>query len=440
MNHRAAAAAVAALAISATAHAGPAPGGSNYDWYRVGSSGAGSCDREPYGVVPNFGEPAAREQITGELRQMAAAGQRRLRIGIFHGHGLDTGTIMDSSGGDLSQQNRRNLAGLLAAIKAAGFEQVEVAFHPEGPAIRDWRAWDQARYWENWQLIRHLRPIIRAAGLPYRIDLSNEAIPPSGQPLIMRYARTLWRDYVKAFGRQDTVGFSVIGDPDHVGHLRDVYGSTPPYTFDIHLYGGTAGLSEYEQFSRADTAMRRAGLRQPWIIGEAFYDDPTAAAELSSAIGGSTRTVYYLTQWPLTRAGACPDVDVGAPVAFDAYAAAGFDPLPARLRRPRPVLGTVRLERDGRIAVPIRCLDTTTRCFGTIAVRGSRARSFSVYGAGVVTRRIRPPTRGAHGVAITVTAHSEDSVDVVRRTIRVQLTRRLPAATSRRRASGSWLR
>src|SRR6185503_5498225 len=116
-----------------------------------------------------FGDPAARAAITSELAQMFAAGQRRLRINVYHGHGLDTGTIMESTGGDLSEQNRRNLADLLAGIKAAGFEQVEVAFHPEGPAISEWVTWDQGRYEENWRLIRNLRPILRAAGLPYRI-------------------------------------------------------------------------------------------------------------------------------------------------------------------------------------------------------------------------------------------------------------------------------
>jgi hypothetical protein len=362
---------------------------------------------------------------------MFAAGQRRLRIGIFHARGVDSGTVMDSTGGDLSAQNRRNLADLLAAIRAAGFEQVEVAFHPEGPAISEWRDWDESRFQENWHLIRNLRPVIRAAGLPYRIDLSNETIPSSSQPLVLRYSRRLWAAYTRAFGRQDTVGFSLIPDLDRVAQLRAVYGRRPPYTFDLHFYPGTGGLNEFEQFHSVDIAMRRLGHTQPWIVGEALYDDSATAAQVASARAGSRRAVYYLTQWPLTRGSACADVDVGAPLAFDAYAAAGFDPLPETLHPPRPVIGrrTLVVDRGGRAAVPVHCLDTTTRCFGTVALRAggrtSSARFFSVYGSGVVTRRIAVPAgRVVARAAVAVTARSEDSVAVVRRTTSVRLTRR----------------
>jgi hypothetical protein len=410
------------VACAPVANALPAPGGSNYAWYRVDMSQAGACNREPYGVIPNFGDPAARAAITSELAQMFAAGQRRLRINVYHGHGLDTGTIMDSTGGDLSERNRRNLGDLLAAIKAAGFEQVEVAFHPQGPAISEWVTWDQGRYEENWRLIRNLRPIIRAAGLPYRIDLSNEAIPTSHQPLMLRYSRRLWADYVRAFGRQDTVGFSLIPELDRVGQLRAIYGSRPPYTFDLHIYPGTGGLSESTQFSMVDTAMRALGFEQPWIVGEALYDDPDTAAQLASALAASRRAVYYLTQWPLTRGSPCADVNVGAPLAFDAYAAAGFDWLPETLHAPAPVLRARRLKvgPTGRVTIRIGCLGTSTRCFGTVALFG-RERFFSVYGSGTVTRRLALPRRRRGHANVVVTAHSEDSVKSVRRTIGVTL-------------------
>jgi hypothetical protein len=396
------------------------PGGSNFDWYRVDRPGPGVCVREPYGVIPNFDVPAARAQIEAELAQMAAAGQRRLRIGIFHGRGLDTGTIMDSAGGDLSPRNRGNLAALLHAVKAAGFSGIEVAFHPQGPSLDAWTHWDESRFQENWHVIRHLRPIIRAAGLPYRIDLSNEAIPGPGQPLLLEYTRRLWRLYTRAFGRDDTVGFSVIGDPARIRRIPEVYGGGPPYTFDLHFYG-----DERAGFTAADGTARQLGLQQPWIVGEAFYDDTAAAQQLHDAIAGTQRRVYHLTQWPLTRGSDCADVDVAAPVAFDAYAAHGFDPLPDAARAAHAVLvrRTLRIDRRGTVRIPIRCRDTTTRCYGTVALRGLHARRFSAYAGRTASVRVRLPRRHRSAMHATaaLTVRSEDSTATTRRAVAIVL-------------------
>lgn len=379
-----------------------APGGSNFDWYQVDRPARGQCIREPYGVIPNFHVPAAHAQIEAELAQMIASGQRRLRIGIFHGHGFNTGTVMDSTGGDLSDQNRANLLALLRAVKAAGFTEVEIAFHPEGPAVPEWPSWNQALFEENWNTIRNLRPLIRAAHLPYRIDLSNEAIPAPGQSILLEYSRRMWARYTRAFGRADTVGFSVIGDPAHAGQLRAVYGSKPPAVFDLHFYDGTSGMTEAEQFAASDRSMHRQGLNQPWIIGEAFYDDATTATRLESAIHTTTRPIYYLTQWPLTRGSACADVDVPAPTAFDAYAAAGF----GEAAQPQPVVAdrTLTVDRHRTTSVRIGCTNSATRCSGRaeVRVRGRTAGAvrFSVVPGQATVRRIRLNAFARHAMLV----------------------------------------
>jgi hypothetical protein len=408
-----------ARVAAALASVALAPGGSNFSWYRVDNPQPGTCVREPYGVIPNFANPDAQQAIRAELAQMISSRQRRLRIGIFHGHGFNTGTVMDSTGGDLSPENRRNLSDLLTAAKAAGFTQVEVAFHPEGPAVREWTRWRQDLYDENWSLIRNLRPLIRAAGIPYWLDLSNEAIPTAQQPLVLRYARTLWADYASTFGRADTVGFSVIGDPAHVGEIPAVYRGKPPYVFDIHFYGGTSGLNELGLFRASDRTMTRLGLRQPWIIGEAFYDDAEAARELSAAIAGSSRPVYYLTQWPLTRGSACADVDVPAPTSFAAYASAGF----ASAARPRPVLLSRTLHADGRdrVALRIACENSATTCTGTARLRvGKRLlapRAFAATPPRSIMLRLRwPRGQRPRTAAVTLSVKSLDTATVVKRT------------------------
>jgi hypothetical protein len=315
-----AAAVVTAFPASVAPPAGPLdPGGSNYDFY-----GLNSCDREPYGVVDSFDQ--GRDTITAQLARMYTDGQRRLRVAIFHQHGPDSGTTMDSSTGDLSPPDRDQLSGLLAEVKQAGFQEIEVAFMPIGQDDpHGWSAWDENSYQEDWNLIYHLRPLIAAAGIPYRIDLLNEGMPMSNQPVLRQYATRLWDDYTWNFGKADTVGFSLtVWIADRATQMSAVYGSNPPDVFDLHLYGDGWNGDEYSQFVDADKKMTSLGYHQGWVIGETYFDDTTAADGIRRAIGDTGRTVLYLTQWPLTRSEQCSDVDEAPPVAFDAFHSDGF--------------------------------------------------------------------------------------------------------------------
>lgn len=181
-----------------------ARGGSNYGWYQLDG-----CDRERFGVINTYHRAA--DPIASQLDAMYRQGQRRLRVLIYHRHGPDSGTLMDSTGGNLSEQNRRNLADLLAAVKRAGYEEIQVSFLPSGDnAAYRWSEWREDVYQENWNLVHNLRPIIVDAGIHYRLDLCNEAIPASNQPTLLAYARRLWTDYTHVYGKDDTLGFSVV--------------------------------------------------------------------------------------------------------------------------------------------------------------------------------------------------------------------------------------
>ena len=312
---------LAALVTPTAAAAAPLDaGGSNYDFYGLDNG----CDRESYGTIDSFDR--GRDTITAQLGQMYANGQRRLRIGIFHQHAGDSGTTMDSSGGDLSPVDRQQLVDLLAAVKAAGFQEIEVAFHPIGADDpHGWDAMDESAYQEDWGVISRLHPLIAAAGIPYRIDLLNEGMPMSTEPVLRSYAHRLWADYTAAFGSADTVGFSMtVWIADRATQLAAVYGSNPPDVFDVHLYGDSWNGDEYSQFVDADKKMTSLGYHQQWIIGETYFDDGAAADGIRRAIADTGRAVRYLTQWPLTRAQHCSDVDQAPPVSFAAYTAAGF--------------------------------------------------------------------------------------------------------------------
>ena len=300
-------------------------GGSDYGWYQLDSP----CIREPYGVVYNY--DTATATINTQLQQMYANGQRRLRIPIYFARGINTGTIMDSTGGNLSPRFRGNLTNFLAAIKAAGFVEIEVSFNPQSNNQPiNWSTFSSDYYNENWTLIQNLRPIIAAAGIPYHIDLLNEGIPPLSSPgyaPLLQYDQMLWNDYVAAYGSSDTIGFSIIADAAHANSVSQVYAKSAygnpgaPPIFDVHIYDET-GTS----FATAYSSLTSQGYKGvDWIIGEAYYNDATEAASLRQQITSTGQTVLFLTQWPLTSGPSCsPDVNVAPPVNFANYQAKAF--------------------------------------------------------------------------------------------------------------------
>jgi len=297
-------------------------GGSNYLTYHLDPP----CNREPYGVVYNY--DTATATIDTQLQEMYHKGQRRLRIPIFHGRGINSGSVMDSTGGNLAPRFRANLANLLAAIKAAGFVELEVSFNPQGGNDpTKWTTFSADYYQENWSLIQNLHPVIAGAGIPYHIDLSNEGIPPSGFAAFLQYSQELWNDYVSMFGSGDTIGFSIIADAAHVSQVNVVYGTSAygnhgsPQLFDVHIYSD-AGNS----FESAFNALNAQGYQGvPWVIGEAFYNDATEASALRQAANSTGQKVLYLTEWPETADQSCdPNVNVAPPLDFSNYQAQNF--------------------------------------------------------------------------------------------------------------------
>jgi hypothetical protein len=297
-------------------------GGSDYGWYHLDSP----CNREPYGVVYNY--DTAKATIDGQLKLMFLNGQRRLRIPIYHARGIDSGTIMDSTGGNLPARFRANLANLLAAIKAAGFKEIEVSFNPQSDNNPvQWSAFNDSYYQENWSIVQNVRSIVAQAGIPYHLDLLNEGIPPPGYEALLQYSQMLWNDYVAKFGKQDTLGFSIIADAAHVSQVSAVYGASQygdhgvPPVFDVHIYDDPAG-----SFEAAFNGLESQGYGGiDWIIGEAFYNDAAEADALRQQIDITGQKVLYLTQWPLTADRSCsPDVNVAPPMFFSNYRLQGF--------------------------------------------------------------------------------------------------------------------
>jgi len=324
--------------VSSTAIA-PAPvtaelkGGSNYDFFDIQG-----CNRDPYGVLLNYNLASAT--INAQLAAMYAAGQRRIGIYIYHWDGnlfIDgkltvyngpvSGTLVDSTGGVLSSQVQANLANLLAAIKAAGFEQVVVGMGPQGANhMSTWPSWQESYFQENWEVIENVRPIIVASGMDYLLDLFTEGMPNKALPFYafqLEYVQRIWQLYAAKYGTADTVGFSLSGQPGVEVEPPNVYGGVYPPLYDVHIYDDA-----YNQFMRVNAAMKQQPANPPWIIGEAYYNDSAEAVALQQAIAFTGKQVKYLTQWQLTSGttDACfnTGVNVAPPALFSNYMSSGF--------------------------------------------------------------------------------------------------------------------
>ncbi|MDR2012984.1 MAG: hypothetical protein LBQ20_08075 [Rhodanobacter sp.] len=325
-------------------------GGSNYLWYALGAD----CDREPYGIVPNYNDPAVRAQVRAQLADMFAAGMSRLSLGLFFAHGVSDGTAIDSNDPVQVAQAAQNVSDLLADVKAAGFRQILFRFFPIAAINPSDPNYDPSLVSEHFRLIAAIRPSLVDSGLNYLIDLSIESAPrDSNLPIISnpwKYpahtqwsqgVRALWQSYFAAYGSADTIGFSFLTDDDpdklraRVRHMRYVYEGHYPAIFAVDIYGD-ATANEADKFESFDSAMRKEdasnamGWRDaPVIIAETFYDDPIAAENLQRAIVQTGRYVAYLTQWPIDRGasagtGLCADGSVAPPFTWQVFGAYGF--------------------------------------------------------------------------------------------------------------------
>jgi hypothetical protein len=328
--------AVAGLARGSLAASAENRGGSDYHWFKVGGPGQEAIFAR-YGVV--LGYPDQQAEIDRQLATMYANGQRRLRIAMEFADD-DAAYRLHLTNGDFTAADKARIAALFAAIKHAGFEQVLVNIEGGGAnnGVIHWKQWNETAYRENFGAIVQTRDILKASGLPYLLDLGGEYTPAAkGQEILLQYCRRLWADYFKAFGSEDTVGFSIIPTlaDDRFVHLRDIYGRNLPKAFDLHIYGrrdeATGNYTEapYQRFIYAHKRLAEVGYGGiPWVIGESFYNDGWEADQLAQAVKETGQRILFLLQFPYVRPPYpkpphYSEVDL-VPLEFDQYIARGF--------------------------------------------------------------------------------------------------------------------
>jgi hypothetical protein len=121
---------------------------------------------------------------------------------------------------------------------------------------------------------------------------------------------TFWSRYTAEFPIARTVGFSLPADNNfevvsqRIRTARIIFGSTPPRSLQLHIYGGPTYPTEtiLRDAVNALRSPENVSLRNlPIIIGETYYNDPQTANELRDAIQDLAVNVSYILQWPLER-------------------------------------------------------------------------------------------------------------------------------------------
>ena len=297
-------------------------GGSNLAWYDISESlrpapDTGRNCREPFGILANYDDRQVRKKVRSQLRAMYQEGQRRLRIPVFHMRDSSTGkTILDSRGGEIGTSDAKKLQRLLTDIRIAGFEWIEVGFFPAGANVPfKWKQWHEDIYEENWQFIKSVRKIVIDSGLPYQLDLMNEGAPASNQPMMKQYVFRLWDRYVRYYGSEDTIGFSIGAASidrynNMVSQMHRTGRGLPPH-WSIHIYDHMF----QGNLQKLDKHMDETGDNRAWDIGETYYNDARVDALFDAA--QLTRDVLHILQWPVTSQRGCDGhVDTVPTVAY----------------------------------------------------------------------------------------------------------------------------
>lgn len=306
-------------------------GGSNFNWYKTDCVNYPPTGREPFGVIVNYNTQTAAIQTA--LHNMRNAGQDKIRLMLFFGHGLTSGTLMDSTGGHLSTQNMLNLKNLIQYIHAIGFSELHISFGPQGG--NDPSSWgstlNQTLADENWGVINSVHQAIVNPGFnKIYYDLGNEMMTSSQTNARYKYMKYIWPKYFSLYGSlSDSVGFSFAsGEVGAISNMGAIYGhNSYPVMVDIHIYpygSETAGDILYAAAHNLKAIGPYPG-QYRFVIGEANFNNNADAASMAAqlnALASNDSKPWYLMQWPIDSTS--PTCTVGNVAPFANYEAHGF--------------------------------------------------------------------------------------------------------------------
>jgi hypothetical protein len=238
--------------------------------------------------------------IEDDKRTKGSKGESEIPVGYENTYGHN----VNSSGGSLCLQHKKNLAMLLDLIGRVGFESVTIRFAPQGvndPA--QWDTWQEKYYNEITDFIFSTRQIadsiLKASKIKVFFDLGLE-LGGLETGHCDEYSSRLWKLYTDKFGVKDTIGFSFAVEPGRITRMLNVYEKSGryPVAYPMDIYNHADKVLEY-----AAQEFHKKGIASPAIIiQETFYNDAQTLTEIQTASKQYNLNILYIMQWQVERA------------------------------------------------------------------------------------------------------------------------------------------
>ncbi len=221
----------------------------------------------------------------------------------------------------LLQQYNTNLKNLVIKIANIGFQQVVIRFNPVGASSPKHNAYfhKPGEYLDHLEFVKHTHNLV--ANALNGTGTNTTALFDLGLELggvnigkTELYQKDLWKDYVAAFGKSDSIGFSIAPDGARTTRMIDwlkepnsagVPGVLPDtLAFDVYgideTLGGPETWDESNDLTKIKSQLDSPSINipdQPIIILESYYNSRIAAQKFVD----SDLNIQSVFQWQNTR-------------------------------------------------------------------------------------------------------------------------------------------
>lgn len=223
-------------------------------------------------------------------------GQRRLGMCVPYFPGGDT-FALDSTGGELSSQDRQNLVGLIQLASSIGFAEFLVEIIPEwSAAYTNWqnpnvmgtegtRVFQPLDYGRDFAFTVDVAQTVSSTGVFSRMDLIGEGAD-------VKVCERFWSDWCDEMeGHGGSVGFSMVPVQSSIDNYSKIYtNGIVPEVLNVHAYNSPDELG-WPQWKAATQQWPQA-----YIIGESLCNN----LEADAIFAASPDRYFYRLVWPLS--------------------------------------------------------------------------------------------------------------------------------------------
>lgn len=294
------------------------------------------------GLVVSYDKAGVRDGVKKRLADMKASGINSLDLVIWFMHDPSGGTwgIIPSANKRVDEPYRTNLANYLQDVKNAGFERIMISMGPQwtnAPANYELGKYDPNLFEENWQFIKDVRSIAKQNGpAGTYFDIAAEGAPPNPAPerkqQMWDYAKQIWTNYVREFGKDDAVisfispnpikpddpikdNYSDLWDSGAIDNLYDIFESSGQGQPNWYQFSFYPDKPTYERslhiLNYIDQKLTSRGYTGDLIVRETWYDNAEVGRAISEFNKTHNRKIREALAWYLKyyEGYGNPDVD-----------------------------------------------------------------------------------------------------------------------------------